>query len=103
MPFEAQAVVTTNSASRYLQALCGHFQRKVFATWDAHEGTVTFPLGTCTLRADGAALHLAVRAETAEALVNLQEVVAAHIERFAAKDALTVSWTPTTNQEEVRP
>lgn len=95
MPYEAHAVVATDKASRYLQALCGHFQRKVDATWDARAGDVTFPFGRCTMRADGAALHLAVAADSADAFDRVREVVGGHLERFAVHDALRVTWTET--------
>ncbi|MEM7034624.1 MAG: DUF2218 domain-containing protein, partial [Chloroflexota bacterium] len=61
-----------------------------------------FDLGRCRLTAGAATLSLYVEAESAEALNETKEVVAGHLERFAVKDNLKVSWlgndTPTSNE-----
>ena len=86
------ARVPTVKSSRYLQALCGHFSHKTTAEWNAEEGNVTFPFGTCQLRAEPDALLLRVEAADAEALERGKDVVARHLEKFAAKDGLKVHW-----------
>src|SRR5680860_361711 len=88
----AHALVHTPKASRYLQALCGHFSHKTTVDNDAARGHVTFPFGTCELRADATTLTLRVEADDAEAMTRAKEVVGGHLERFAVKDDLRVAW-----------
>lgn len=89
---EAAAVVPTPKASRYLKALCNHFDRKGNASYDDNEGHVQFPFGTCDFRADDATLHIHVSADTDTRLTRVKMVVADHLIRFAASEDLTVDW-----------
>lgn len=87
------ASVATPNASRYLQQLCKHFGHKVPASFDTRTGSITFPFGTCTLRADDAALHLSVTAPDAEQLERMRHVVGSHLLRFAFREELRVDWS----------
>lgn len=89
----ADARVETEKGSRYLQALCGHFSRKVKAEYSPERGHITFAMGTCELRAEPEALLLHVEAPDEASFAQLKDVVGGHLERFAAKDVLTVTWT----------
>lgn len=90
---EAEARVRTEKGSRYLQALCGHFSRKTRANYTAEQGTVDFGVGSCELRAEQDALLLHADAPDEISLEQVKDVVGGHLERFAAKDELTVTWT----------
>ena len=92
MTFQTHATVTTDKASRYLQALCGHFDRKVNAEWSETKGDVDFGFGHCRMQADEKALLIYVRAETEEDFARVKDVVSDHLERFAVKDNLKVFW-----------
>lgn len=92
MAFTAQANVQTDKASRYLQALCGHFDRKVSTAWTAHEGNVNFGFGHCQMTADNESLAIYVQTETEEEFARVKHVVSDHLERFAVKDGLKADW-----------
>ncbi|MFC0283786.1 DUF2218 domain-containing protein [Camelimonas abortus] len=93
LPLSSRAEVATASASKYLQQLCKHFGHKVEATFDAHNGRVTFPMGTCELAASDAALVMRLAAADAQALERLKQVMASHLVRFAFREELTVTWS----------
>lgn len=88
----ASAQVATASASRYIQQLCKHFAHKIPTTFGTDEGTLTFPLGPVALAADEERLTIAVEAEDAERLAELQDVVARHLVRFAFRETLAIEW-----------
>ncbi|MFG1299745.1 DUF2218 domain-containing protein [Xanthobacter sp. V3C-3] len=87
------ARIETASASRYLQQLCKHFAHKLPVEHDAAAGRITFSIGECRLAADAAALDLALSAPSAEDMVQLKDVVVRHLERFAFREPLQVSWS----------
>ncbi len=90
----AEARVTTDKASRYLQQLCKHFGHKVPARFDAHEGHVEFAMGACALAAGPEADELVMRvtASTPGDLTTLEEIVGGHLVRFGFRDGLLVEW-----------
>jgi hypothetical protein len=89
---KAHAQVETPKASRYLKALCNHFNRKVTAEYDEQRGTVQFGFGTCEMEASASVLNLQVQAEEADSLTRVKAVVADHLERFSGDEALRVAW-----------
>ena len=88
----SHAEVATANASRYLQQLCKHFGHKVEASFYERAGIVRFSIGDCRLQAEGEVLRLALDAPNAEALLQLQDVVASHLVRFAFREPLAVEW-----------
>lgn len=90
--FAAHTTVTTDKASRYLQALCGHFSRKVTASYTPTEGTVDFGFGRCRMTAKDETLVIYLQSDTEEAFARLKHVVSDHLERFAVKDGLKADW-----------
>lgn len=86
------ATISTAKASGYLQQLCKHFGHKVPAEFTPEAGTITFEMGTAALAATDDTLTMTVTAATAEGLERLEQVMGGHLERFAFRDALTVSW-----------
>ena len=91
------ARVPLSAPRRYLGQLCKHFAHKIPASWadDFGTGRIAFPAGPCSLEADEAAGLLVMRVEAANAddLARLEGVVARHLERFAFREPLTVTWT----------
>ncbi len=94
----ASAHVQTEKSSRYLQALCGHFSRKVQADYSPEQGRIDFGSGSCTLRAEPGTLVLEVEGPDAESVSRLKNVVGSHLERFAVKDDLHVTWEDGQNE-----
>lgn len=92
-PFHSEARVGTPTPERYITRLCKHFAHKVPAPFEGGHGRIEFPAGTCTL--DAEADHLVLRADAADAdgLATVQDVVARHLERFAAPGTVDVTWS----------
>ena len=92
-PHTAQADVPTAQASKYLQQLCKHFAHKLPAQYDEHAGTLDFPAGRATLKAEIGLLKLHVEAKDEAGVKSLEDVVARHLERFAFRETLAIVWT----------
>ncbi len=96
MSMTATARLETAQAKRYLGQFCKHFAHRVpVVLAETNEsGTVTFDMGTCSLSADTAALHLTAQAGTAEQLAILQSVIDRHLVRFAFREDIVLNWQP---------
>tara|TARA_R110002020_G_scaffold136630_17_gene304788 strand:+ start:6877 stop:7161 length:285 start_codon:yes stop_codon:yes gene_type:complete len=81
--------VQTPKASQYLQQLCKHFGHKVPVEFDALNGSITLPFGTCVLLARDEKLVLTVAGDD---IGKLEQVIGDHLERFAFRESLTVTW-----------
>ncbi len=91
-PSTAKAEVRTDKASRYLQQLCKHFAHRCEVAFDAQSGSITLPLGVCSLEAGEGVLRLAVTAGDAAQRDQLEDVIARHLLRFAFREELEVVW-----------
>jgi hypothetical protein len=89
---QSQAIVTTPKASRYLQQFCKHFSHKLPVTFDKAVGHVPFDGGDCDLAAEGDKLTLTLTGADTARMVQLQDVVARHLQRFAFREELAVEW-----------
>jgi hypothetical protein len=90
----SQTRIPTALPGRYLGQLCKHFAHKLPVSYDATQGRIEFATGVCELAADGEALVVKTTSPDAEQLARLQDVVIRHLERFAFRETLTVSWSP---------
>jgi hypothetical protein len=116
----AEAHVRTGRPSRYLVQLCRHFSGKgrhlghrprahlggdvqapdamravaeqARVEWSETEGTVRLPWGDIVLRTAPGGLALRVDAESEENLLQLQNLLSGHLERFGRREGLQVSW-----------
>ncbi|HEX4938615.1 MAG TPA: DUF2218 domain-containing protein [Candidatus Kapabacteria bacterium] len=88
----SEASVATVNASLYLKKLCKHFQHKVEAQWDDHQGIAHFPMGIGTFAATADRLTMRCQAETQEALEKVQWIIDDHLIRFARKENLVPQW-----------
>lgn len=97
------ARVPTDSASKYLQQLCKHWQHNLQVEFTPENGTVIFPkdargadfpgdaVVTFNVVEDG--LELRVDASSDEQLQGLKGAVERHLDRFAFREApLTYDW-----------
>ena len=91
-PHVSTARVATKSALRYLGQLCKHFGHKVPSSLDGDHGWIAFEFGRCHLATNEDELSLHNTAASPEALQRLEEVIARHLERFAFREALVISW-----------
>lgn len=88
----SRALISTNSASRYLQQLCKHFAHKLPVRFDPQSGQIDFPIGNCALDADPNTLRLSLVTAEAEQLPQLEDVVARHLLRFAFREEMKIDW-----------
>jgi hypothetical protein len=91
----SEAHVSTSMPRRYLHQLCKHFQHKLPVTLDDWQGRIAFPAGICELDAAAVAgiLQMRLTAGDEAGLIQLEEVVARHLERFGYRDEIKVHWT----------
>ncbi len=88
---ESNTNLKTTNASKYLQQLCKHFAHKLPVEYSSSEGTISFPCGTCHLKAQDGALELSLNSEPME-IQRLQQVVSDHLDRFAFRENPTLNW-----------
>jgi hypothetical protein len=86
------AEIATPRADRYLSQLCKHFQHRCPVKLDDVSGHIAFSMGECGLRAQPGLLTLSLRAADGAQLVQLQDVVARHLVRFAFREPMQVVW-----------
>lgn len=84
--------ITTAKADAYVQQMCKHFAHKVDVTevGDAH--VVRFGFGTGELRAADDRIVLSAHAEDRPQLERIETVLGSHLERFAFRERLIVTW-----------
>ncbi len=97
--FAAYSRVETEKESRYLKALCNHFNRKVTAEYD-DRGTVDFGFGHCQMTADATSLTIHIQAENEDQIGRVKFVVTDHLERFSGEDALHAEWVEEVSKSE---
>ena len=93
----AEASVPTERAERYAKQLCSHAAWKApRAEWTPPDGIVEFPdgMGICRLTAEPDCLKLAIEATSPANLAEMQQIIGGLVARFAGRERLEVSWTP---------
>lgn len=92
----SQAVVATENGSRYLQQLCKHWSHRFDVAFDPFHGRIDLGEGrVCELSAAPDQLTVVATATGADALAAFQDVIAAHILRFAHREPdLAFDWRP---------
>jgi uncharacterized protein len=99
----ATALVPTESASKYLQQLCKHWEHNLQVEYTPENGTVIFPRdarganhpgdAVVTFNVAETGLEVRVDASSDEQLEGLKDAVARHLDRFAFREApLTFDW-----------
>lgn len=89
----ATATAQTESASRYLQQLCKHWSHKAETEFSTQVGEISFASGNVLkLAADSTQLTLTVEVPDADSLRPFQDVVDAHLLRFAFREDLEIVW-----------
>ncbi len=90
------AVVITDAPARYAKQLLAHLGHKVIVepmADDPQGGRLLFAYGTGTVHVAGGSLVMDARAEDAESLARVQDVLARHLVRFGARRELEVVWS----------
>ena len=73
------AHIQTPNAARYIKRLCKHFAHKVDATYTEDSGFVTFPFGTCDMKATTDVLVLKIEAGGEAKLERTRVVLEKHL------------------------
>jgi hypothetical protein len=91
---ESVARVVTDQPGRYIKQIVSHLAHKR-STRMADDGTgvVVFESGQCTLTAEPGELVLAASGADDEALQQIRDVLARHLERFGSREGLRVTWS----------
>jgi hypothetical protein len=92
MSAQSTAEIDTPLAKRYLSQLGKHFQHKLPVTLDDTTGHIAFSIGDCRLLADDGRLTLSLEAPDEAQLLQLQDVVARHLLRFAFRETMDIVW-----------
>ncbi|USI71741.1 DUF2218 domain-containing protein [Sphingomonas morindae] len=94
-PASSEACVPTKLGARYLQQLCKHWAHKFAVELEDARGLVPFdPATRAEFLAEPEALRVRITAPDGERLAQMQRVVAAHLDRFAFREApLSFDWT----------
>ena len=95
MSHSTQAVVSTESGSRYLQQLAKHWAHKFATEFDASQAKIVNENGNgVTLTATPDTLTVIAFSADAETLPKWRQVVEDHIVRFAFRETLEFDWQP---------
>lgn len=103
MSVASTAHVPTANGSKYLQQLCKHWAHNLAVSFDAGQGTVTFPRdargadwqgdGVVRFAAQPDALDCRIEASEPGQLEGVKGAVARHLDRFAFREApLAFDW-----------
>jgi hypothetical protein len=104
MSFTTTAHVPTQSASKYLQQVCKHWEHNLPVSFDASHGEITFAKDArgadwpadalVMLDADGDTLVCTINASAAGQRDGLKGALERHIDRFAFREVpLAYNWT----------
>ncbi|UOY03242.1 DUF2218 domain-containing protein [Blastococcus sp. PRF04-17] len=96
-PIGSRADVTTGAAARYAKQLISHLGRKLAFTGDATSSPATTAIGAATawiIVGDGV-LTLLTAGDDQESVARAEQVLGSHLERFAHRESLTVTWVRT--------
>lgn len=89
----------TDSAHRYLEVLCQHFGLRAEVQCGVDAGWVRFPFGRCDMTADARRLEMIARADDAETLDLVVDVVTRHLERYAFRENPRLDWRTPSDAE----
>jgi len=91
---QSHSIIKTQSGSKYLQQLSKHWAHKIEGlTFDPQKAYIPFSEEVLIeLFAREGELEVRVRAPDEETLVDYEGVFVRHIERFAFRETLEISW-----------
>ncbi|UWR01958.1 DUF2218 domain-containing protein [Ruegeria conchae] len=84
--------VTRAKADAYVQQMCKHFAHKADVTHVKDAQVIRFGFGTGELRAVGGRIVLSAHAKDRPQLERIETVLGSHLERFAFRERLIVTW-----------
>lgn len=88
------ASVETPLGRRYMTQLARHWSHRFAVTHDEETALIPFSdTSRCRMQAGAERLSIVVEADDAETAARLTGVVAEHLNRFAFKEPLAISWS----------
>lgn len=92
--YTTQTRVPTQKARSYMRQLCKHWSHRFTVTSDEQQGDIAFSdTQQVHLEASDEALFIRIQdSAQADSLEKLEQVVAAHIQKFAFKEQLQFVW-----------
>jgi hypothetical protein len=76
-----------------MKQLCRHFGHKIPAEFSDTDGRIEFEFGTCEFSAQGDVLVMRALAADEESVARVEHVIGSHLERFAHRDPVQVTWS----------
>ncbi|WP_170576072.1 DUF2218 domain-containing protein [Ruegeria atlantica] len=84
--------ILTRKADSYLRQMCKHFAHKADVRQVEDTHVIRFGFGTGKLRATDDRIVLCAHAEDRQLLEQVETVLGSHLERFAFRENLNVTW-----------
>lgn len=86
----SSAHIQTQDPQRLMNRLCKHWGHKLPVTLEAQQAEIELPPGVCRMHCADA-LTVELKSDAAQ-MPKLQQVVADHLQRMAAKESLVIEW-----------
>lgn len=93
----SQADVVTDAPGRYAKQLVAHLGRRLAFTSDGTTSTASIGEATARITVADGVLTLHAEGPDEPSLAQVQHVLGSHLERFARRDELAVTWTRTSD------
>lgn len=85
--------IKTDNAGKYMVQLAKHWSHKIPGlTYDDEKADIPFPMGKCAMQVHGGVLDVTLTAATVSDVERLEEIFAKHLERFAFRETVDISW-----------
>ncbi|HRN56139.1 MAG TPA: DUF2218 domain-containing protein [Agriterribacter sp.] len=88
----SSAEILTKEGSAYIRKLCRHFVHKIPVSYTETDGRAELPDCICLMHADANTLTFTITGATTETVVKGEDIVVRHLEKFAFREQLEISW-----------
>lgn len=88
------ADILTPNSERYLRRLCSHFQHRTPVVTDENSGHFRMSIGEVRMEALEGLFRVRLTALSPEKLVEMQHILARHLEEAAVRETLNIHWLP---------
>ena len=99
MSITSTATVATDRPERFAKQLVTHLGRKVTWTTVGNASTATFGTATAGVATDAETLTLTATGKTDDEVALVENVLGSHLERFAFRHPVEITWTRTTTED----
>ena len=99
MPITSTATVATDRPERFAKQLVTHLGRKVDWVTEGRASTATFGSATARVATDDGVITLSASGATDDEVRLIEQVLGSHLERFAFRHPVDISWTRKTTED----